>query len=349
MAFLRVPVSAAGPIRVLVVDDSAFARKVVRECLTAAGIDVVGIAHDGCEALEMIHELAPDVVTLDLMMPNLDGLGVLSALAGKASPRVVVVSTSDSDSLLGISALQDGAFDVVHKPTVLAGSELYQISQELVDVVRAAATAIPRTHTEGPAGPVTLPALSTTREVLVIGASTGGPQALTRLVSMLPANFPLPVAIVLHIPLGYTAALAERLDKVTALDVTEADEGTVLSAGRVVIARAGQHLKLTKKEGQLRCKLDLLPERTHHRPAVDVLFRSAAELVGARALGVVLTGMGNDGLAGAKAIRAVGGSILTESAESCVVYGMPREVVEAGQSTSAAPIELMAEEIVRFL
>jgi len=293
VAFWRVPVSAAIPIRVLVVDDSAFARKVVRECLIAAGIDVVGIAHDGCEALEMIHELSPDVVTLDLMMPNLDGLGVLSALAGRASPRVVVVSTSDSDSLLGISALQDGAFDVVHKPTVLAGSELYQIGQELVDVVRAAAHAIPRTHMEGPTGPVTLPALTTTREVLVIGASTGGPQALTRLVSMLPANFPLPVAIVLHIPLGYTEALAERLDKVSALNVTEAGEGTVLTPGRVVIARAGHHLKLTKRNGQLQCRLDLLPERTQHRPAVDVLFRSAADLVGARTLGVVLTGMGN--------------------------------------------------------
>jgi len=340
---------AAEPIRVLVVDDSAFARKVVRECLTAAGIDVVGTAHDGFEALEKIAELSPDVVTLDLMMPNLDGIGVLSALSGKPRPRVVVVSTSDSDSSLGIAALHDGAFEVVHKPTVLAGSELYQIGEKLVDVVRAAAAAIPRTVIQVPEGPAKLSALTTSRELLVVGASTGGPQALARLVSSLPANFPVPVAIVLHIPPGYTAALAERLNKTSALEVAEAAEGMNLNPGKVVIARSGYHLKVKRKGGHLLCRLDLLPQETQHRPAVDVLFQSAAKAVGAGALGVVLTGMGHDGLAGAQAICAKGGSVLTESESSCVVYGMPRSVVEAGLSAADAPIERMAEEIIRYL
>jgi two-component system chemotaxis response regulator CheB len=334
---------------VLVVDDSAFARKVVRECLTAAGLDVVGIAHDGLEALEKIDEFKPDVITLDLMMPNLDGIGVLNALAGKVSPRVVVVSTSDADSSLGISALHEGGFEVVHKPTVLAVAELYEIGQKLVEAVEAAASSIPRAATTGWPRPVTLATQNTTRRLLVVGTSTGGPQALTRLVSTLPVNFPVPVAVVLHIPAGYTAAIAKRLDNTTQLEVLEAAEGLELRPGRVVIARGGHHLKIVRRDGVMRCSLDLAPLGTQHRPAVDVLFQSAAEVAGSGALGVVLTGMGSDGLLGARAIRDAGGSVLTESASSCVVYGMPRVVVEAGLSAGSAPIERMAEEIVRFL
>ncbi|MHB8872904.1 MAG: chemotaxis-specific protein-glutamate methyltransferase CheB [Myxococcaceae bacterium] len=340
---------AGVPPRVLVIDDSAFVRKVVRECLTAAGIEVVGVARDGLEALEMIAELAPDVITLDLVMPNLDGLGVLNALAGKPAPRVVVVSTCEDDSLLGVEALQEGGFDVVRKPTALAINQLYEIGDPLVAAVRAAALAIPRTRANAAPVPAKLPALGTTRELLVVGASTGGPQALTRMVSMLPANFPVPIAVVLHIPQGYTAALAKRLDDTSALEVVEAAEGGVLQAGRVVIARAGHHLKLAREGGLLRCRLDLLPLESQHRPSVDVLFESAAQVVGAATLGVVLTGMGGDGLLGARAIHAVGGSILTEAASSCVVYGMPRVVVEAGLSAGEAPIERMVDEIIRFL
>jgi two-component system, chemotaxis family, protein-glutamate methylesterase/glutaminase len=339
----------ARPIKVLVVDDSAFARKVLRECLSAVGIQVVGIARDGLEALEMINSLSPDVITLDMVMPNLDGMGVLKALAGKTSPRVVVVSLSDGDSMLGMAALQAGAFDIVHKPTALAVSQLYEIGDKLVDVVRAAAHAIPRTATEAPVSAVKLTKLAATRSLVVVGASTGGPQALTQLLTALPATFPIPMAIVLHIPPGYTAALAKRLDEECELEVIEAAEDTVLQVGRVVVARAGMHLKLARKDGALVCKLDVQPVGAMHRPSVDVLFRSAAEVVGAGTLGVVLTGMGDDGLAGARAIHAAGGEILTETAESCVVYGMPRVVVEAGLSAGQAPIERMTEEIIRFL
>ncbi|MBS1152102.1 MAG: chemotaxis response regulator protein-glutamate methylesterase [Myxococcaceae bacterium] len=342
---------AAAPIKVLVVDDSAFARKVLRECLSAAGLEVVGIAHDGLEALEMISALSPDVITLDLVMPNLDGLGVLRALAGKPAPRVVVVSMSDSDSMLGMAALQEGAFEVVHKPTALAVSQLYEIGDKLVEVVRAAALSPLRTAAEAVAvaGPVTLSKLSTTRELVVIGASTGGPQALTHLMAALPANFPVAVALVLHIPPGYTAALARRLDEICALEVLEAAEGLELKVGRVIVARAGRHLKLIRRAGGLQCKLDVFPVEALHRPAVDVLFQTAAEVAGAHTLGVVLTGMGDDGLAGARAIGVAGGLVLTESESSCVVYGMPRVVMEAGLSAGQAPIERMAEEIIRFL
>lgn len=337
------------PIKVLVVDDSAFARKVVRECLSVAGIEVVGIARDGLEALEKIAELTPDVITLDMVMPNLDGVGVLKALAGKPSPRVVVVSMSDTDSLLGLAALREGAFEVVHKPTALAISQLYEIGEKLVAVVRAAAMSPQRTAIAGPLGTVAISHPGTSRQLLVIGASTGGPQALTRLVTSLPANFPVPVAIVLHIPPGYTAAFAARLNEACALEVLEASEGLELQVGRVVVARAGRHLTVRRADGVLQCVLDLHPLESLHRPSVDVLFESAAEVARSATLAVVLTGMGDDGLIGSRAIRAVGGTIITEAASSCVVYGMPRVVNEAGLSAAEAPIELMVDQIIRFL
>jgi len=337
--------------RVLVVDDSAFARKVVREVLSAdPGIEVVGIARDGLDALEKIGELDPDVVTLDLLMPSLDGIGVLHALAGKARPRVVVVSTSDQQSSLALEALEAGAIELVHKPTALATDRLYELSTELVQKVKIAARANPR-PTRGPPSAIPGPLRrgESTVGVLLIGASTGGPQALTRLLAELPGDLPVPVAMVLHMPPGYTAALAERLDGGCALDVVEAREGQTLRPGLVVLGRAGMHIKIAGAPGAARVHLDLAPVETPHRPAVDVLFSSAVTVFGARVLGVVLTGMGEDGLAGARLIHAAGGRLLTEAESSCVVYGMPRAVNEAGLSAGSFPLEGMAMAIQRAL
>ena len=338
-------------IRVLVVDDSAFARKVMREVLQRqADIEVVDIARDGLEALEKIAELKPDVVTLDLVMPGLDGVGVLRALPAEGGPRVVVVSMSDSDSELGIEALQLGAVDLVHKPTALATDRLFELGDELVRKVYAAASAraLPPPVEHAPEPMVVRPSGRT--ELVVIGASTGGPQALGRLLAALPGDFPVPIALVLHIPVEYTAPFAARLDATSALEVLEANEGLALRPGRVVVARGGVHLKLARGDGgALVCRLDATPIGAPHRPAVDVLFESAATLTGARTLGVVLTGMGDDGLAGARAIRAGGGSVLTEAESSCVVYGMPRTVDEAGLSNASAPIVEMAHLIARFV
>jgi two-component system chemotaxis response regulator CheB len=338
-------------IRVLVVDDSAFARKVVREVLSAdSDIEVVGIARDGLDALEKIGELDPDVVTLDLLMPNLDGIGLLHSLAGKARPRVVVVSTSDEQSALALEALQAGAVELVHKPTALATDRLYELSTELVQKVKIAARATPRRTTDPPP---TLPGSArpsgATVGILVIGASTGGPQALTRLLAELPGDFPVPVAMVLHMPPGYTAALAERLDQGCALDVVEAREGQALRPGLVVLGRAGMHMKIGGEPNAARVRPDLGPVITPHRPAVDVLFGTAATVFGARVLGVVLTGMGEDGLEGARQIHAAGGRLLTEAESSCVVYGMPRAVSEAGLSAGSFPLEGMAMAIQRAL
>jgi two-component system chemotaxis response regulator CheB len=342
-------------VRVLVVDDSAFARKVLREVLGASPlIEVVGFARDGLEALERIEELRPDVVTLDLIMPNLDGIGVLRALPAVNRPRVVVVSISDQDSALGVEALHLGAVDVVEKPTALATERLYELRGELLaKVIAAAGARQPRGPEDVPAPPPHAPQVRHATSLLVVGTSTGGPQALTRLLTSLPASFPVPIAMALHIPAGYTHSLAQRLDKACQLSVLEAEDGMVLRAGQAVLAPGGRHLRIERRGNELVTRVDAAGspagEGRLHAPSVSLLFETAAREVGRGVLAVVLTGMGDDGLEGARAVRAAGGTILTESEASCVVYGMPRCVWEAGLSSGKAPLERMAELIERHL
>jgi two-component system chemotaxis response regulator CheB len=331
----------------LVVDDSAFARKVLREVLQAGDVEVVGIARDGLEALEQVADLRPDVITLDLMMPNLDGIGVLNALPKQDPPRVVIVSISGEESELGVEALQAGAVMVVQKPTALATEQLYELKGALLDAVRVAALARP---SKLPASASIIAAPPPQHcDVVVVGTSTGGPQALTRLLTSLPADFPVPLAIALHIPPGYTEELAKRLDHVSALDVVEASDGLVLRPGLAVLARGGAHLELVRAGDQLRARLDEAPRGEPHAPSVDVLFESAAAAAGARVLGVVLTGMGSDGLRGARAIQRAGGRVIVEAEASCVVYGMPRVVKEAGLAVAEARLEAIASAIAEHL
>jgi two-component system chemotaxis response regulator CheB len=336
------------PIRVLVVDDSAFARKVLREIMRLPAIEVVGIARDGLEALEQIALLKPDVITLDLVMPNLDGIGVLRALPKENAPRVVVVSISNDESELGVEALQLGAAAVVQKPTALATDRLYELEDALVRAVKEAALA--RTPARKPSVvPVAVPARAVRCELVVIGTSTGGPQALTQLLPMFPKNFPVPIAIALHIPAGYTAELAKRLDRACQIDVIEAADDVVLRPGLAVLAQGGRHLKITGNRDALSVRVDREPMSEPHAPSVDVLFETASSALGGTVLGVVLTGMGNDGLRGARAIHAAGGQLLTEAEASCVVYGMPSVVKEAGLSREQARLEDMAALIARHL
>ncbi|WP_164019913.1 chemotaxis-specific protein-glutamate methyltransferase CheB [Pyxidicoccus trucidator] len=346
--------TAPSPIRVLVVDDSAFARKVLRQVLSnAEGLEVVGTARDGLDALEKVAELAPHVLTLDLVMPGLDGLGVLRALASMpGAPRAVVVSSAGEESELAVSALQAGAVELVNKPTALATDRLYELGGALVEAVRTAARAVPHPAPDVPVaagvpGPVS--GLTPGRKLVVVGTSTGGPQALTRLLSALPADFPAPLALALHIPIGYTQAVAKRLNAQCALEVLEAEDGVELRPGRVVLARAGQHLKVERHGTVGLARLDRHPLQMPHHPSVDVLFQSAARVWGADTVGVVLTGMGEDGKAGAQAIRDAGGTVLTETEASCVVYGMPRAVDEAGLATATAPLEDMVPLLLHHL
>jgi two-component system chemotaxis response regulator CheB len=338
-------------IRVLVVDDSAFARKVLRQALESQpNLEVVGIAADGLEALEKIVALKPDVITLDLVMPHLDGVGVLRELATQAqAPRVVVVSFSSGESELVVEALQMGAVDFVKKPTALATDRLYELSGELVGKVVAAASAVWPLAPVVPVRPPQLQGQLTRRKLLVVGTSTGGPQALTHLLAHLPADFPVPVAIALHIPMEYTEALARRLGERCALRVLEARDGLELEPGLVVLAKGGVDLQLERQGERTFARLTRHSASSLYSPSVDLLFQTAARAWGPATLGVVLTGMGDDGLEGARAIVASGGEVLTEAESTSVIYGMPRCVREAGLAAEEARLDEMVAAIVRRL
>jgi two-component system chemotaxis response regulator CheB len=332
------------------VDDSAFARKVVREVLEAnARVEVVGIARDGLEALEQIATLAPDVITLDLVMPNLDGVGLLRALAElQNAPKVILVSMSDGDSELVLEALELGAIDLVRKPTALATDRLYELGDELVGKVLAAAGARVVSHE-----PALAPKPSMTRsrstELVVIGTSTGGPQALTQLLPALPHDFPVPIVIALHIPVEYTAALAARLNQLSSLSVVEGMDGVAgveLLPGMVVLAKGGVHVRVDREGDKLFARTTREAASAPYTPSVDLLLTSAAAACGKKTLAVVLTGMGDDGLIGARAVYEAGGRILTEAEPSCVVYGMPRCIEEANLSLASVPLSRMAAELV---
>jgi two-component system chemotaxis response regulator CheB len=334
------------PIRVLVVDDSAFARKVLREVLqTSATIEVVGTARDGLDALAKIDELDPDVVTLDLSMPHLDGLETLRALAGRARPRVIVVSMAGADSDAALDALASGAVDIVHKPTALATDRLYEVSKELVFKVQAAAAARAMAPAQ-PSEPAPASHYQKRYDVVLIGASTGGPQAISQVVKTLPADFPAPIAVVVHLPAGFTQGYAQRLNEDSALAVVEATDGVRLHAGKVVIARGGSHLTI-HRDGAGLFGLVVDQPRSLHRPSVDELFGSAAAVTAGRALAIVLTGMGDDGLIGSRALRAAGADILVEAERSCVVYGMPRVIWEAGLADEQHALSQLAGAILR--
>jgi len=232
--------------------------------------------------------------------------------------------------------------EVIHKPTALATDQLYELSAELVRTVLAHGPAAP------PAPPKEAsraPARGGPCKLVLIGASTGGPQALVQVLGALPADFPVPLGVVLHLPIGYTAAFAKRLDDSCKISVVEADDNVVFRPGLAVVARAGQHLKLAQRGGALVAALDYTPTHHLHRPAVDELFLSGAALVGAGVLGVVLTGMGSDGLVGARAIAAAGGILLGEAQQTCIVYGMSRCLLEAGIGAISVPLEEMAKVI----
>ncbi|AHG93447.1 Chemotaxis response regulator protein-glutamate methylesterase (plasmid) [Gemmatirosa kalamazoonensis] len=350
-------------IRVLVVDDSAFVRKVVSQMLArSASIEVVGTARDGEDALDLTARLEPDVVTLDLMMPRMNGVEFLRAQAKRRVVPVVICSIAGESGAMALEAFEAGAVEFVQKPTALASDRVYEIADELIAKVEAASRAsvgrapadahpdaqVPGTDVHGPV--LARRAGATAADLVVLGISTGGPQALRYLIPRLPASFPVPVAMVLHMPVGYTAMYAERLNDISPLEVVEAADGDVLRPGVVWLAPAGRHLTFVRDpDTVIRAHLDLRPLDTPHRPAVDVLFQSAAAVFGPRVLGVVMTGMGNDGLLGAAHIKAQGGRIVTEAESSCVVYGMPRAVAEASLSDRSATLEEMAGTIAELI
>ncbi len=341
-------------VRVLVVDDSAYVRKVVTQMLGRSPfIEVVGVARDGAEALELVAELQPDVVTCDLNMPIVDGVEFVRRQMARGAVPIVIISIAAGAGEQVLAALDAGAVDFVQKPTALATERLMDMADELVAKVKAAAgarRAAPASTSQSriPAPRVMPPSSAhpNSAGIVVIGVSTGGPQALKRLIPLLPADCRAPIAIVLHMPLGYTEMYARKLDEMSNLHVIEADEGRDVTPGTVYLAPAGRHLTLRRDGDRVVTHLDLRPLDTPHRPSVDPLFQSAAEVYGERALGIVMTGMGSDGRQGAAWIKARGGCILTEAEETCVVYGMPRSVVEAGLSDETLPLDRIVDAIL---
>jgi two-component system, chemotaxis family, protein-glutamate methylesterase/glutaminase len=337
-------------IRVLVVDDSAFVRQALSRILSAdPGLEVVGTAADGVEAIEMVAALRPDVVTLDILMPRMDGLAALERIMATHPVPILLVSTLTREGAdVTLRGLELGALDFIDKSSV-DRMELLSLAPDLCARVRALAATRVRRH-ETPAAPDPPIAVKCgrrgTAEVVVIGTSTGGPPALSAIVPRLPASLRSAILVVQHMPAGFTKPLAERLAARSALPVREAVDGEPVAPGQVLIAPAGLHMKLRKHAGRLRVALDEEPKTALHRPSIDVLMKSVARHYGPRALGVILTGMGADGVVGLRAIRAAGGRTLAQSEESCVVYGMPKAAADAGVVDRALPLEEIADEIV---
>jgi two-component system, chemotaxis family, protein-glutamate methylesterase/glutaminase len=341
-------------IRTLIVDDSAFVRKVVREMLSRSPyIEVVGAARDGQEALEMVEQLNPDVITCDLMMPRMDGIEFVREQMRRRPLPILILTALEEGGEKALQAMEAGALDIVQKPTALANDKLLEIQEDLVEKIKAVAL-VPPKRLQSPAAPEksikrSRPPTGLTK-IVVIGISTGGPQALRFLLPQFPADFPVPIAVVLHMPVGYIQMFAQKLDEISKLEIREVQEGDKLEAGKVYFAQAGRHFFLRRQsESTVVAELPLTPVAGVHRPAADLLFQSAADCYGSGVLGIVMTGMGDDGKRGAAWIKSQGGTILTEAEESCVIYGMPRSVVEAGLSDGSASLEKMAEKIMETL
>lgn len=345
-------------VRVLVVDDSAFMRVMIRKLLSQdPALEVVGVARDGEEALAQVEALHPDVITLDVEMPRMSGLEFLSRLmAWRPTPVVMLSSLTQAGAEITVEALGLGAVDFVPKPGQVVA--IHQVADELVAKVKRASkakvTPILTSPELGRARPSSDPARfaqTTTRaiswdRVLVIGASTGGPRALRHVLSALPGDLPAAVLIVQHMPPGFTRSLAHHLDQCAALQVREATAGDRLARGVALVAPGGYHM-IPDRDGSIR--LDQGPAVNGVRPSVDVTLLGTAAVHGDRAVAVVLTGMGHDGTDGARALKRAGGVVLAEHESTCVVYGMPRSVIEAGLADEVVPLDQMAEAIVRHL
>jgi len=342
-------------IRVLVVDDSALMRKMIPMILGRdPSIEVVGTAMDGVFALKKIGELKPDVITLDMDMPRMDGIETLKHVIRRyGTPTIVVSSLARREALLTIKALELGAFDFVTKPQSAISVNIEDISSELIEKVRAAA--------ENPLARLKMKKIEPdavadrssqsggeTRcadRVLAIGVSTGGPNALSYLIPGIPADFPASIVIVQHMPEGFTEMLAQRLDSISAIEVKEAGQGDLLLPGRALIAPGGRHLRIKRMPFGAMCVLQNSPPVHGHRPSADVLLESVAKSFGPAATGLIMTGMGEDGAEGIGAIKAMGGSTFAQDEESSIVYGMPKEAVRRGYVDRVLSLEEMLHGI----
>jgi two-component system chemotaxis response regulator CheB len=360
--------TASRRTRILIVDDSAVMRSLLRSVVCSdSGLEVAGTAADGASALSSIGVIHPDLILLDVEMPVMDGLITLRELRrrGHKMPVIMCSSLTQRGAKVTIEALAGGASDYVAKPTGQSSREaaIRALAQDLTPKIHALTSQLqvqPQPVFPGAARvPMILPMarlpkaqpVSSTPVVVVIGVSTGGPAALDVLLPALPGNFPLPVLVVQHMPELFTSLLAERLNGRCSLRVREAAEGDPVCAGNVYIARGNWHMEvLAASRGGAPASLHLNqgPLENHCRPAVDVLFRSAAGVYGSGVLAVVLTGMGSDGMIGCRMIRDQGGSVLAQDQATSTVWGMPGAVTNAGLAHKVLPLDAIATEILRI-
>lgn len=349
-------------IRVLVIDDSAFNRRTLTRMLEVLPeVEVAGYAVDGEEGIRRILELKPDLITLDIEMPRMDGFTLLRIIMSKMPTPVIVVSAFGGDERV-FKALELGAVDFIAKPTAGISDELNAIRDDLYDKVRGVfnlnmsrirkrGELLHRKPDEEAAEKNLSPyvprqRLNSSVSVVAIGASTGGPPALQSIFGSLPGDLPFSLLVSQHMPPGFTRTFAERLNRTSGFEVVEAAEGDLVRPGRALIAPGGRNMVFRQESGDVRVHL-LEPEPMENCiPSVDRMFRSCADVFGERLLGVVLTGMGNDGSAGVLAIKDAGGQVLSEAEESAVIFGMPRAAIATGKVDAVVPLEKVAGEIL---
>ncbi|HEV2964853.1 MAG TPA: chemotaxis response regulator protein-glutamate methylesterase [Candidatus Angelobacter sp.] len=341
-------------LRVLVVDDSALMRKLIPQILARdSDIEVVGTAMDGAFGLRKIEELKPQVVTLDLEMPRMDGMETLRQITRRFRIPVIVVSAHTTDGASAtFKALALGAFDFVAKPRDAVSSHMDQIAEDLISKIKVAAKTqvLPR---EAPAlgeplGATAKPAYRPKKEptkIIAIGISTGGPNALQYLLAQLPGDFSGSIVVVQHMPEGFTEMFARRLNESCEIDVKEAQSGDLLIAGRALICPGNRHIKVRRMPLGNIVVLSDESRVNGHRPSVDVLFRSVAAEFGGRSIGVLMTGMGDDGALGMGLIKSAGGLTIAQSEESCVVFGMPKAAIERGYAMRVIALDLLANTL----
>ena len=341
-------------VRVLIVDDSAVIRTLLRTGLSRhPQIEVVGVAVDGLDALTKIRGLRPDVVTLDIEMPRLNGIGVLEHVVGKAPVNFVMVSTlTQAGAQVTFEALGKGAVDYVTKPQAGDRGSLPEFQEKLLRSVLAAAKArrrVPARQTGGRAGAApTLPPNSVRGRVVAIGISCGGPQTLHEVLPAFPSDF-VSIVVTQHMPAQFTGPFAKHLDAVCAMNVREARHGDALEQGMILVAPGDRHLRVLRRGVQWVATLDDSPPRSGHRPSVDVMFESVAAACGVRAIGVVMTGMGHDGTDGIVALSKSGARTLAQDEASSYVYGMPKSAAATGCVEHVVPARQIPITIARLL
>jgi two-component system chemotaxis response regulator CheB len=345
-------------IKVLVVDDSALMRKMIPLILSSdRDIEVIGTAMDGDFALKKIVDLRPDVVTLDVDMPRMDGLTALKTIVRDFGVPVILVSSLAKEGAgTTLKGLEIGAFDFVPKPREAISVHISEISQELIAKVKAAARCSrPRFKEPMPEKVITGRKNTALHDdcraegVVAIGISTGGPQALTEILPLLPHDFPAGILVVQHMPEGFTELFARRLDALCNVEVREATNGETVCPGKILIAPGGRHLKVKRTSFGLISVLSQSPEVSGHRPSATVLFNSVAEEAGDSAVGVIMTGMGEDGVEGLRKIREKGGATIAQNEETSVIYGMPRVAVENGYVDRVVGLDEIVPNLVDIM